>query len=109
VLVFVLIPVVCVVGAVIAATVFVARSSLRITSDGVEIRNYPQAPRLVPLHDVVRFEETPRAGNFASLRPATAALVCTDGRRVPVRRIVEPDAGRGVDALNARLQSLKRS
>jgi hypothetical protein len=108
VLVFVLIPVVAVVAAAIAAAVSVSKSSLRISAEGVEIRNYPQPPRLIPLADVERFEETPSVGNLSSLRPATAVLVCTNGARVPVRRIVEPEAGRGVDALNARLASLKQ-
>ncbi len=106
-LVFVLIPVVAVVAAAMAAVIFVSKSSLRITRDGVEIRNYPQPPRVLPLEQVERFEDTPRAGNVSSIRPSTAVLVLTDGSRVPVRRIVEPEAGRGVDALNKRLAALK--
>jgi hypothetical protein len=109
VLVFVLIPVVAVVGAAVAAVVAVSRSSLRITRDGVEIRNYPQPLRLVPLSEAARFEETPTSGNMTFVRPSTAVLVCNDGTRVPVRKIVDPEAGRGVDALNARLASLKSS
>jgi hypothetical protein len=95
--------------AALAAIVSVRRSSLHITSDGVEVRNYPQPPKLVPLSKVDRFEATVRAGNFASLRPATAVLVLTDGSRLPVRRIEARDAGYGVDALNARLTQLRDS
>jgi hypothetical protein len=109
VLVVLLIPVVFVVAAAIAAVVCVSRSSLRIRKDGVEFRNYPQPPKLIPLADVDHFEPTPPAGYLSFVRPSTAVLVCSDGRRVPVRRITEADAGRGVDALNARLVSLKRS
>ena len=101
------VPVALIVAAALAAVVFVQRSSLRITSAGVEIRNYPQAPRTIPLADVDRFEATPRSGNFAGLRPATAVLVLTDGTRVPVRRTTAPDAGNGVDALNQRIESLR--
>ena len=92
----------------LAAIVSVRCSSLGITSAGVEIRNYPQAPKLVPLSQVKRFEETARVGNFAGLRPATAVLVLTDGSRLPVRRIDARDAGYGVDALNARISQLRR-
>jgi hypothetical protein len=95
--------------AAVAAIVCVRCSSLRITSAGVEVRNYPQTPRLVPLSQVERFEATVPVGNFASLRPATAVLVLTDGSRLPVRRIEAPDAGYGVDALNARINQLRRS
>jgi hypothetical protein len=84
-------------------------SSLRITSAGVEIRNYPQAAKLIPLVQVSAFEATIATGNFKSLRPATAVLVLTDGSRVPVRTISEPDAGRGVAALNKRVESLRKS
>jgi len=97
-----------VVLAALAAAVTVGRSSLRITSDGVEIRNYPQPARTIPLAQVERFEETPRTGNLKSVRPRTAMLVLTDGTRVPVRKVVAPDAGYGVDALNARLDALRR-
>src|SRR5215470_4536810 len=102
-LVFVLIPVVLV-G---AAALSVARSSLRITSDGVEIRNYRQPEQVVPLARVDHFEPTPSVGNFSFLRPPTAALVLIDGSRIPVRRISDPEAGRGVDALNARVEELR--
>jgi hypothetical protein len=95
--------------AALAAIVSVRLSDLRITAAGVEIRNYPQAPKLVPLQQVERFEATVRAGNFASIRPATAVLVLTDGSRVPVRKIEAPDAGHGIDALNARIAQLRRA
>lgn len=94
--------------AALAAIVSVRCSSLGITSAGVEVRNYPQAPKLIPLSQVERFEETVRVGNFASLRPATAVLVLTDGSRLPVRRIEARDAGYGVDALNTRIAQLRR-
>ena len=93
----------------LAAFVSVRFSSLRISSAGVEVRNYPQAPKLVPLAQVERFEEAARVGNFASLRPATAVLVLTDGTRLPVRKIEAPDAGNGVRALNARVAELRRT
>jgi len=91
----------------IAAIVSVRCSSLQITGTGVEVRNYPQAPKLVPLSEVERFETTARSGNFASIRPATAVLVLTDGTRLPVRRIEARDAGYGVEALNARVTQLR--
>jgi hypothetical protein len=94
--------------AAIAAVVCVRRSYLRITSAGVEFRNYPQAPKFVPLDQVERFDATVPVGNFKSLRPATAVLVRTDGSRLPVRRVDAADAGYGVDALNARIAELRR-
>jgi hypothetical protein len=100
-------PFVIIAVAALAAIVSVRCSSLAITSTGVEIRNYPQAPKLIPLSRVERFEETVRSGNFSSLRPATAVLVLTDGSRVPVRRIQADDAGYGVEALNARISQLR--
>jgi hypothetical protein len=93
--------------AALAAIVSVRCSHLGITSAGIEVRNYPQAPKLIPLSQVERFEEAVRIGNFSSLRPATAVLVLTDGSRLPVRRIEARDAGYGVDALNARLTQLR--
>ena len=101
------IPVVLIGAAALAAVMSVRRSSLRITSAGVEIRNYPQAPKLIPLAQVGYFEATTPVGNFSSLRPATAVLVLTDGSRVPVRRITAPDAGYGIDALNERVELLR--
>ena len=101
------IPVVLIAGAAVAAFVSVRFSTLRITSDGVEIRNYPHPPNVVPLHDVARFEEVEAAGNFRSLRPKTGVLVKTDGTRVTVRALTAPEAGTGVDALNARVDALR--
>ena len=106
--VLLLLPLVLMGGAALAAFVCVRRSYLRIASNGVEVRNYPQAPRLVPIAQVERFEAAVRGGNFASVRPATAVLVLTDGSRLPVRRIEAPDAGHGVDALNERIAQLRR-
>jgi hypothetical protein len=34
-------------------------------------------------------------------------LVRTDGTRIPVRTVASPEAGIGVDALNARLTALR--
>jgi hypothetical protein len=100
-------PIVLVVVVAVVALVFVGRSSLHITSAGVEIRNYPQQAKLIPLARVRQFEATPRAGNFKSARPDTAVLVLTDGSRLPVRKITAPDAGAGVDALNRRVEALR--
>ncbi|MDQ1433863.1 MAG: hypothetical protein QOF59_679 [Actinomycetota bacterium] len=102
-----LFPFLLVVAAAIAAVVVVLRSSLLITSAGVEVHNFPQPPRVFPLAQVGHFEPAPRVGNFSGIRPATAVLVLTDGTRVPVRKISASDAGRGVDALNQRLESLR--
>jgi hypothetical protein len=107
VVVVLLVPFGLVAVAALAAVVAVRRSTLHITSAGVEVRNYPQAPRLIPLVQVGHFEATPRAGNFARLRPATAVLVLVDGSRLPVRRVTAPDAGHGVDALNRRVETLR--
>jgi hypothetical protein len=108
VVVVLLVPFGLIVVVALAAAVAVRRSSLRITSAGVEVRNYPQASKLIPLAQVGHFEATPRVGNFARLRPATAVLVLVDDSRVPVRTVTAPDAGRGIDALNQRLESLRR-
>ena len=102
-----LMPLVVIGIAALAATVCVRRSYLRITSSGVELRNYPQAPKLIQLSQVDRFEAFVPVGNFKSLRPATAVLVLADGSRLPVRRIEARDAGHGVDALNARITQLR--
>ncbi len=107
VVVVLLAPFALVVLAALAAFVVVGRSSLAITDAGVAIRNYPQAPVLVPLARVGRFEATPRAGNLSGVRPATAVLVLIDGSRLPVRKVNAPAAGRGVDALNARVEFLR--
>ena len=107
--VLLLMPLVLIGGAALAAFVSVRRSYLRITSGGVEVRNYPQAPKIVPISQVERFEAAVQVGGFASVRPTTAVLVLTDGSRLPVRRIEAPDAGYGVDALNARIAELRHT
>ena len=107
VVILVLLPVVLLVAAAVAALVSVRRSTIRITTQGVEIRNYPQATRVVPLADALRFEPTIASGNLASTRPKTAVLVLADGTRLPVRSLTEPDAGYGVEALNARLETVR--
>ena len=109
VFVLLIVPLVIIGVAAVASFVFVRLSSLRITAEGVEIRNYPQAPRVVPLAQVAQFEPTPSVGNLSFLRPKTAALVLKDGTRIPVRMIAAPDAGIGVDALNQRVESLRRN
>jgi hypothetical protein len=94
-------------AAALAAVVCTRCSSLRITSAGVEIRNYPQSPKLILLTRVERFEATTPVGNFSSLRPETGVLVLTDGSRLPVRKLSAPEAGTGIDALNNRVDSLR--
>jgi len=103
-----LIPLVLIGAAALAASLFVRRSSLLITEEGIEIRNYPQARRLIPLVRVDHFEATEPAGNFSSLRPKTGIVVLTDGSRVPVRVLAAPGAGVGIEALNRRVESLRR-
>jgi hypothetical protein len=107
VVVVLLFPFVLVLVAALAVAVVVGRSSLRITSAGVEVRNYPQAPKLIPLVQVDHFEAAPRVGNLSSIRPRTAVLVLTDGSRLAVRKMTAPDAGVGVDGLNQRVESLR--
>jgi len=102
------VPVALIVAAAIAAVVSVHGSWLRISAAGVEFRNYPQPAKLVPLAQVDRFEATPKVGNFSSVRPRTGVLVLSNGTRIPVRRMAAPDAGVGVDALNARVEALRR-
>ena len=107
VVVLVLLPVVLLAAAAIAALLSVRRSTVRISPEGVAIRNYPQTPRLVPLAEVVRFEPSVATGNLASTRPKTAVLVLVDGSRIPVRSLTDPEAGYGVEALNARLETFR--
>lgn len=107
VVVLVLLPVVVLVAAAIAALVSVRRSSVRITAAGVEFRNYPQPAKLIPLEQVARFEAPISVGNFPSVRPQTGVLVLTDGSRLAVRSVSEPEAGHGIDALNARLEAVR--
>lgn len=107
VVVLVLLPLVALGVAAVLALVSVRRSTLRITTAGVEYRNYPQATQTVALVMVRRFEEAEAVGNFGSLRPATAVLVLTDGSRLPVRSLSDPEAGVGVAALNARVEALR--
>jgi hypothetical protein len=103
----ILLPVILIGSAAAASYAFVRFSSLRITSAGVEIRNYPQPPRVIPLDRVDRFVPTERVGAFAFLRPQTAVLLLADGSRSPVRKLWEPEAGYGVDALNQRLAAVR--
>jgi hypothetical protein len=105
--VMILLPVILVVVAAVAALLTVRRSSLLITADGVEVRNYPQPPQTFPLDQVACFDQPTRVGFLSSLRPATSVLVLRDGTRIPVRKASEPSSGIGVDALNERLARLR--
>jgi len=103
----VLFPAALLVLAGIAALLSIRGSTLAITAAGVEVHNYRRPVILVPLDRVVRFEANRASGNFSSLQPRTAVLVLTDGSRLPVRSLAAPDAGTGVDALNARIDALR--
>ncbi len=107
VFVLVLLPVVVLVVVAVLALVSVGRSSVHVTAAGVEFRNYPQPARVIPLAEVARFEDPVAIGNFPSVRPRTGVLVLTDGTRLAVRSLHDPEAGIGVEALNARLDSLR--
>ncbi len=104
-----LLPFILVIAAAVVAIATTRLSTLRISTDGVEIRNYPQAAKTIPLASVDHFEATPRVGNFSSLRPATAVPVRTDGTRLSARSVSAPDAGYGVDALNQRIAVLQKA
>jgi hypothetical protein len=104
-----LFPLILIGAAVVASMTFVRLSTLRITSEGVEFRNYPQAAKLIPLVMVDRFVPPERVGNFSSLRPATVVLLLADGKRLAVRAVGAPDAGRGIEALNRRIATLRDS
>jgi hypothetical protein len=103
----VLLPVILIGSAALASFASVRYSSLRITSDAVEIRNFRQPPKVVPLADVDRFVPAEAFGAFSFLRPPTAVLVLTNGSRVTVRAVHEPKAGYGVEALNERVAALR--
>jgi len=100
-------PVVLIVAAGVASFVFVKLSTLRLTTAGVEYRNYPQTAVTISLDRVDRFVPAERVGAFSFLRPPTAVLLLTDGSRLPVRALHEPEAGYGIDALNNRLAALR--
>jgi hypothetical protein len=100
-------PIVLIGSAAILSFVFVRLSSLSVTKAGVEIRNYPAEPLVIPLDQAERFVPTERVGFFSGLRPHTAALLLADGSRVPVRSLRERNGAHGVDALNARLTALR--
>ena len=105
----VVLPLVLIGAAGLASFVFVRMSSLRITSSAVEIRNYPQAAKTIPLARVDRFVPAERVGTFSFLRPPTAVLLLTDGSRLPARAMAEPEAGYGIEALNQRVAVLRGS
>ncbi len=104
-----LLPAILIGAAALAAIMSVRRSSLRITAAGVQIHNYRSVPQVIPMAQVDRFVEPERVGHFAGLRPATAVLLLTDGTRVTVRAIAEPDAGYGIEALNRRVAALRNA
>jgi hypothetical protein len=106
--ILVLLPFVLLAVVAIFAVVTVRRSSLRITEAAVVFRNYPDPERTVPLADVDGFDEPTRVGFLAGVRPRTVVLVLTDGSRIPVRTAFDPRAGTGVDALNDRLERVRR-
>ena len=85
----------------------IRNSSIRITTAGVEIRNHRRPVQRVPLDRVARFEAPEPVGFLSSLHPRTGVLVLTDASRLPVRSLREPEAGIGIDALNARVERLR--
>jgi hypothetical protein len=101
-------PLILIAAAFAVSHLFVRLSTLRITSEGIEIRNFPQAVKVVSLDDADRFVTTETSGTLSSIRPATATLVLTDGARVPVRSLVEAGGAYGVDELNRRLAHVRR-
>lgn len=103
----VVLPILLIAAAWVAATVSVRRSSLSVTPAGVVVRNHRRPEVTVPIVDADRFEDAPRSGPFAALGPRTCVLVRRDGTRITVRATAAPEAGIGVDALNARLRSLR--
>ncbi len=109
VIVMILLPLALVAAAALAALISIRNSSLRLTPNGVEIHNHRQPPQSIPLDRVVGFEPPPPIGWLSSIRPQTAILVLTDGSRLPVRSIRDPEAGQGIDALNQRLDALRRA
>jgi hypothetical protein len=106
--ILILLPVVLIAVVAVLAVVNVRRSTLRITEAGIVFRNYPEPERAVPLADVDGFDEPTRVGFLSSVRPRTVVLVLTDGTRIPVRTASDPQAGAGVDALNDRLERVRR-
>ncbi|MFM7616544.1 MAG: hypothetical protein ACKO72_03665 [Actinomycetes bacterium] len=104
----VLVPLGLVVAAWVAAMVSVRRSRLHIGAEGVVIENHRRPRIVVPIAEADHFEPAASVGMFSGLRPATCVLVRTDGTRVPVRTVAAPEAGIGIDALNARLATLRR-
>lgn len=103
----VILPLVLIVAAWIAARISVRNSRLSIARDGIVIENHRRPRVVVPIAEADRFEPPAATGLFSGLRPPTCVLVRTDGRRLPVRSVAAPEAGIGIDALNARLASLR--
>jgi hypothetical protein len=105
----VILPLVLIAAAWIAARRSVRNSRLHLTPDGVIVENHRRPRVVVPIADADHFEPPTTTGPFSGLRPPTCVLVRTDGTRVPVRTIAAPEAGIGIDALNARLATLRRA
>ena len=103
----VILPLALIAAAWIAARISVRNSRLSLTRDGVVIENHRRPPIVVAIADADHFEPAPVVGLFSGLRPPTSVLVRTDGSRIPVRTIAAPEAGIGIDALNARLTTLR--
>jgi hypothetical protein len=103
----VILPLALIAGAWLAARISVRNSRLSMDREGIVIENHRRPRLVVPIADADRFEPAPSVGLFSGLRPPTCVLVRTDGSRVAVRSIAAPEAGIGIDALNARLSSLR--
>lgn len=84
-------------------------SSLDITGDGVVVRNFPCRARIVPLSAVDRFDEAGRIRAWYEVREVRAMLLLTDGSRVRIRSLRDPESGGGVAMLNNQLASLRRA
>ena len=84
-------------------------SALNFTADGVEVRNFPGRTRRIPLAAIDRFDQATREGARARVPFGEALLLLTDGSRLKVRRLGDPDLGTGVTGLNNRLEHMRRS
>jgi hypothetical protein len=103
----VILPLALIAAAWVAARISVRNSRLSMGRDGIVIENHGRPRLVVPVADADHFESAASVGMFSGLRPPTCVLVRTDGTRVPVRTVAAPEAGIGIDALNARLATLR--